>query len=525
MSGPRRLSVAVVAVLLGVLASGVGADPAPVDLTKVLPYSAPSSIPVGGPVPQGGSGTQAILDDFNRADGPIGANWTVHDGFCNVSSNAAVCGSTGRATFNGAPGTGDTAEMDVADNGTELQYAALLLNYGAGTSNVFVKVQNQSGGTQFGNAACYTGNNGAGFGLGFFSLSSLFSTAHMKATRSGSTVTIEFTNIDGGAQANQTYVCTGAPAAEGTGVGIGGYVGLARMDNFAVGGAAGPAISLTKTVGTTAGVCAATSSITVAPGTTVYYCYTVTNTGTVTLNLHNLVDDQLGTIFSGLNYALTPGSSVNTVTAGLSIPAVINTTTINTATWTGFNTGQDTASAQASATVTVALPANVSGTKTVTGNFLPGGSVTYTVVLTNAGPGPQGDNAGNEFADTLPAQLTATGASASSGSVSRVGNLVTWNGAIAASGSVTITITATINDSVPGDTSISNQGTILYDGAGNGSNGSTRLTDDPAVTGAENPTTFVVAIPDPIPTLGPVGLAGLILLVGFAAALLLRRLG
>ncbi|HPC82383.1 MAG TPA: hypothetical protein P5234_03275 [Thermoanaerobaculaceae bacterium] len=396
--------------LLALAAAGVGAEEAPVDLTKVMPYTAPPSVPAGGPVPNGGSATLAILDDFNRADGPIGPNWTVHDGSCNVSNNAAVCSGQGRATFNGAPGTGDTAELDVANNTTSLQYAALLLNYGAGSTNLFLKVQNQFGGNQFGHAACYTGNNGDSFGLGFFALSSPFSTAHMKATRSGTTVTLEFTNIDGGAQPDQTYVCTGAPAAEGTGVGIGGYAGLTRMDNFAVNG-------------------------------------------------------------GGLQ------------------------------------------------------PADVSGTKTVSGGpYRPGGTVTYTIVLSNAGPGTQGDNPGNEFEDTLPPQLTATGASASSGTLSRVGNYVTWNGAIPSGGSVTISISAVINP-VPAGATVSNQGTIRYDGSGSGSNGSTRLTDDPAVSGSENPTTFVVAAPEPIPALGPGGLAGLALLVGLAALLLLRRLG
>lgn len=115
-----------------------------------------------------------------------------------------------------------------------------------------------------------------------------------------------------------------------------------------------PSISLVKTVGTTPGVCAPTSNITVAPGTTVYYCYTVTNTGNVTLDLHTLVDDQLGTIFSGFNYSLAPGASVNTVAAGLSIPAVINTPTTNTATWTASTlTSGLTATATATAFVDV----------------------------------------------------------------------------------------------------------------------------------------------------------------------------
>jgi len=112
-------------------------------------------------------------------------------------------------------------------------------------------------------------------------------------------------------------------------------------------------IAVAKTVGTTPGVCAATSAITVAPGTTVYYCYTVTNTGTLTLDLHTLVDDQLGTIFSGLSYALTPGSSVNTVAAGVTVSAVMNVTTTNVATWTASTTSGVSSEGTATATVTV----------------------------------------------------------------------------------------------------------------------------------------------------------------------------
>jgi uncharacterized repeat protein (TIGR01451 family) len=188
----------------------------------------------GAEVPYGG--TLAILDDFNRADGPIGPDWTVHDGYCNVSNNAAVCGNIGRATFNSAPGDGNFAEADIAINGTTLQYTGLLLDYGSGATNLFLKVQEQNSTGLFEYGACYYGNNSGSFGLGFFALSSPFSTAHMSATRVGDTVTIAFTNIDGGGQPDQTYVCNNAPAPEGTGIGILGYEGSARLDNFGVPG-------------------------------------------------------------------------------------------------------------------------------------------------------------------------------------------------------------------------------------------------------------------------------------------------
>jgi subtilisin-like proprotein convertase family protein len=112
-------------------------------------------------------------------------------------------------------------------------------------------------------------------------------------------------------------------------------------------------LTLNKTVGLDPATCASSSSITVAPGTTVYYCYTVTNTGLNTLTSHDLVDDQLGTIFTGLSYSLAPGSSVNTVAAGLTIPSVVNATVTNTGTWTGHDAAGGSASNTASATVTV----------------------------------------------------------------------------------------------------------------------------------------------------------------------------
>ena len=136
---------------------------------------------------------------------------------------------------------------------------------------------------------------------------------------------------------------------------------------------------------------------------------------------------------------------------------------------------------------------NVAGTKTASGTFTESGTVTYTVILTNSGNGTQADNPGNEFTDVLPAGLTLISATASAGTaVATVAtNTASWNGSIAASGSVTITIKASINTGTMGMV-ISNQGTISFDADGNGTNESSALTDDPTTGAANDPTSFTV---------------------------------
>jgi uncharacterized repeat protein (TIGR01451 family) len=137
--------------------------------------------------------------------------------------------------------------------------------------------------------------------------------------------------------------------------------------------------------------------------------------------------------------------------------------------------------------------ANVAVTKTVAGTFTVGGTVTYTVTLTNSGTDNQGDNAGHEFTDTLPAGLTLVSAVATSGSATTASNTASWDGSLAPlGGSVTITITATINAGTQG-TTITNQGTASYDGNNDNVNEASRLSDDPGVGGAADPTSFTVA--------------------------------
>ncbi|MEM9387717.1 MAG: hypothetical protein AAGA68_21870 [Pseudomonadota bacterium] len=131
------------------------------------------------------------------------------------------------------PSGGDQASAFVQNSGTALQYTGVLLNVGAGVDNIFIKVQNQDADDQFEQAGCYVGNNINGFGLGFFALEEAFDSAQMTATRSGSDVDVTLTNVDGGSKADQTYVCSGAPAPEGDGIGVHGFASLALVETLA----------------------------------------------------------------------------------------------------------------------------------------------------------------------------------------------------------------------------------------------------------------------------------------------------
>ena len=138
----------------------------------------------------------------------------------------------------------------------------------------------------------------------------------------------------------------------------------------------------------------------------------------------------------------------------------------------------------------------------------------------------QADNPGNELTDVLPPSLTLVGASATTGTaVATVAtNTVTWNGAIAADGSVTITIQATIKSNVPVGTTITNQATFAFDADGNGTNESSGVSDDPGAPGSANPTSVVVAaaVID-IPTLDNLGLLLLAMLLALGGARVMRR--
>jgi subtilisin-like proprotein convertase family protein len=121
-----------------------------------------------------------------------------------------------------------------------------------------------------------------------------------------------------------------------------------------------PELAFTKTVGTDPNTCATTDSITIPAGgggTDVTYCYYMTNTGTVTFELHTVDDDQLGTVLGpGFASSVGPGDS-----AWFTVTTLITQTTVNSATWSATDAaGGNGASASASATVTQGAPTDVS---------------------------------------------------------------------------------------------------------------------------------------------------------------------
>ena len=154
-----------------------------------------------------------------------------------------------------------------------------------------------------------------------------------------------------------------------------------------------PELELVKTVGLDRKVCAATTSLDVARGTEVTYCYTVHNTGTENLIEHDLVDDQLGSILTDFAYNLVPGASVYVTET-----AVINDSVTNHATWSALSSYGGTASDEATARVTV-LPPSLALSKTVGTDATvcaatdaievgPGARVAYCYTVTNTGLDP-----------------------------------------------------------------------------------------------------------------------------------------
>jgi uncharacterized repeat protein (TIGR01451 family) len=246
------------------------------------------------------------------------------------------------------------------------------------------------------------------------------------------------------------------------------------------------------------------------------------NVGTNTVTWDGVVPAG-GSVTVTINATVKAGTALQTVTNQAGVNYDANGDGTNEAAATSDNPATGTAGDATS--FVVISPASIgTHTKTVAGSFQEGGMVTYTVTISNPSATTQLDNPGDEFTDVLPVSLTLVSATATSGTA--VANVPTrtvhWNGSIPAAGSVTITITAIVNTGTAGST-ISNQGTVFFDADGNGTNESSVLTDNPATTAPDDPTSFAVAALAAVPTLSELGLAILALLMASGALVMMRR--
>ncbi|MDQ4077447.1 MAG: DUF4394 domain-containing protein, partial [Chloroflexota bacterium] len=171
----------------------------------------------------------------------------------------------------------------------------------------------------------------------------------------------------------------------------------------------GSHIALEKTVGTDPSICATTDVITVTLGAEVTYCYEVTNTGNVTLTLHDLEDSELGTLLDDFSFTLAPGASVS-----ITESATLSETATNTATWTAFNAGLvDEATATDTATVNVEPTANIRiEPDTLSRAQAPDTVTTETLTIRNTGNAPLVWEIVEEQSESAPlrsAQVTPLG--------------------------------------------------------------------------------------------------------------------
>jgi hypothetical protein len=305
---------------------------------------------VSGPEPLVCNGNPATFDDG------IPSDWTVAN---NAASNPVVwdsitaCGESGN--FTGAAGEAACASSDLQGGGSGLYDTELwsppidLTGVGQPELTFWVNYQNFAG-------------------VDYFDVD--------VSTDSGSTWTNllrwnedhgtfrvapgEMVTLDLSAYIGQSNLIVRWHYYDPTGPGdsLDWYV---QVDDVALSCISGPGIQIDKTVGLNPAQCSITDAISVIPGTDVTYCYEVTNTGTVPLGRHDVVDTQLGTLLSNFPFTVTPGAS-----AYFTHTTTIQSSVVNTATWTAYNPGPvDVATSTDTAQVVVSADELVCNGETV----------------------------------------------------------------------------------------------------------------------------------------------------------------
>jgi uncharacterized repeat protein (TIGR01451 family) len=145
------------------------------------------------------------------------------------------------------------------------------------------------------------------------------------------------------------------------------------------------------------------------------------------------------------------------------------------------------------------------------GPAFPGESIEWTITLKNNGPETQLDNPGDEFIDDLPSAIDLLSATATSGSVTKVGNSVHWSGSIAPGKTVTISMVSIIRSSTSLGSIITNVATVLFDSSGFGINDSSSTARTSLTIAAQ------------VPAIQPLDLVILASAIGIVALFALRR--
>ena len=158
-----------------------------------------------------------------------------------------------------------------------------------------------------------------------------------------------------------------------------------------------PALDVTKTVSTDPAVCGISSSIQVAPGTKVYYCYQVRNTGGYALENHTLTDELKGTVLENYALDLEPGETFNTVDAGFVIEETARESRSSAGTWRALSPEQGgTNPVQASDAASIVVVPSAISVRATTGrtpdctsgqalDIAPGELVYFCYEVTNQG--------------------------------------------------------------------------------------------------------------------------------------------
>ncbi|PCJ53438.1 MAG: hypothetical protein COA70_09065 [Planctomycetota bacterium] len=227
-----------------------------------LPPSADPTLNVGsvGAQPVAGGnlalGGSSGFDNFNRADGPLGADWTPMVNNFEIRNNqfSNVGSVNGWSLYNAATSLYENAviEFDLTRNPAGLAYGAAITG-GGGSDNTFTKIQ---GSANYTNVGFYHGSNAGSIGGygGFFTITPVTGgRVRVYVTNGGDTMNADIDeDIDGVFEyhyESSGLLSSGLVPLMGDGVGLGSFSDVGPVDNFSANGAGPePVLQVTEIV-------------------------------------------------------------------------------------------------------------------------------------------------------------------------------------------------------------------------------------------------------------------------------------